>query len=149
MEWFTLGPKALEQLRTATGVLRQRLGTSHAAEKVQAMDEEELLDFVNEVLALMDQSESILSRVRDKAPDRLKKPLPNPWDVAQAAANDPTARELRATSKLPRAFEASEAKAEPTLRELRPSRRGLPNPFAKRRSRRAGSESGRLALPSS
>lgn len=148
MEWFTLGPKALEQLRTATGVLRQRLGTSHAAEKVQAMDEEELLDFVNEVLALMDQSESILSRVRDKAPDRLKKPLPNPWDVAQAAESDPTARELRATSKLPRAFEPSEPQAEPTLRELRPTRRGLPNPFA-RRSRRAGSESGRLALPTS
>ena len=76
MQWFTLGPNAMTRLQETTASLRKRLGTSRVSERVEAMQEKERLDFVNEVLALLDESEAILARTRPEAPHR---GLPNPF----------------------------------------------------------------------
>lgn len=134
MEWFTLGPKALEQLRTSTEALRTRLGTARATERVQQMDPAELADFVNEVLALMDESEAILKRVRPEAPRR--KPLPNPIEDRVVEAKP--VRELRPTrAGLPSLVpERPAVPTSPPPGEVRSTRK-LPNPFAALRRARA------------
>jgi len=84
MEWFTLGPEALRTLRETTTRLRGRLGTTHAADRVRGLEEAEHRDFVNEVLALVDEAEAILRRTRATAPQRER--LPNPFAASRRQA---------------------------------------------------------------
>lgn len=77
MQWFTLSPQALERIRGVTQSLRSRLGAQKIPENVRRLSDAELGKFVNDVLALIDESEAILGRVREQTPSR---GLPRPFD---------------------------------------------------------------------
>lgn len=76
MQWFTLSPRALRDLQETTTRLRQRLGHTQVGERVKAMSEDELFAFVNDVLKLVDENETILKRTRPEAPAKEKLPTP-------------------------------------------------------------------------
>jgi hypothetical protein len=77
MQWFTIGPESLDKLRSTTLRIRGRLGTRDLASRVRALPEAELGELLNDVLALVDESEAILARVRSETPTRA---LPRPFD---------------------------------------------------------------------
>jgi hypothetical protein len=76
MQWFTIGPAALERLKGNTKKIRETIGTKEIATRVRALDDDALGVFLNDVLALVDDSEAILARVRTETPSRA---LPNPF----------------------------------------------------------------------
>lgn len=76
MQWFTIGPQALERLRTNTQKIRATIGTREIATRVRALDDAQLGAFLNDVLAVADEAEGILARVRSETPSRA---LPNPF----------------------------------------------------------------------
>lgn len=83
MQWFTLSPRALEQLRDVTTRLRGRLGTRDVGDRVNAMTDAERTALMNDVLTLVDECESILSRTRPEAPTRPR--LPEPFAALRAS----------------------------------------------------------------
>ena len=83
MQWFTLSPRALEQLRETTARLREQLGFRDVGDKVNAMSEAARVAVVNDVLTLLDECESILGRTREEAPK--KERLPQPFAALRAA----------------------------------------------------------------
>lgn len=76
MQWFTIGPQALEKLRENTKKIRTTIGTREVAANVRRLDDAQLGAFLNDVLALVDEAESILARTRNETPSRA---LPNPF----------------------------------------------------------------------
>jgi hypothetical protein len=76
MQWFTIGPQALERLRTTTKKIRSTIGTREIAQKVRGLSDDELGALLNDVLSLVDESEGILARVRQDTPS---KALPRPF----------------------------------------------------------------------
>ena len=80
MQWFTIGPAALERLRENTKKIRATIGTREIAERVRALDDAQLGAFLNYVLAVVDEAEGILSRVRNETPSRA---LPKPFDTSE------------------------------------------------------------------
>ena len=76
MQWFTIGPQALERLRDNTKKIRATIGTKEIAARVRGLDDAQLGAFLNDVLALVDEAEGILARTRSETPSRA---LPNPF----------------------------------------------------------------------
>jgi hypothetical protein len=76
MQWFTLSPRALEQLRETTARLREKLGRREVGERVNAMSDEARIAVVNDVLNLLDEAEAIIGRTRPEAPKKPKLPEP-------------------------------------------------------------------------
>lgn len=83
MQWFTLGPRALEQLREVTGRLRGKLGERGVGERVNAMTDDQRAVLMNDVLTLVDECEAILARTRPQAPERPR--LPDPFAALRAS----------------------------------------------------------------
>jgi hypothetical protein len=77
MLWFTLSPRALEQLRDSTTRLRAQLGVRDVGDKVNAMSDAQRAGLVGDLLVLLDECEAILERAAPEAPR--KKPLPDPF----------------------------------------------------------------------
>jgi hypothetical protein len=76
MLWFTLSPRALDELRETTGRLRAQLGDRDVGDRVNAMTEGARAQVMTDVLALLDECESILGRTKDEAPKKPKLPEP-------------------------------------------------------------------------
>lgn len=76
MQWFTLSPRALEQLRETTSRLRSVLGERDVGERVNALSDEARIAVMNDVLNLLDEAEAILGRTRPEAPKKPKLPQP-------------------------------------------------------------------------
>lgn len=77
MQWFTVGPGAIEKMRATTQRIRGRLGTRDLAARVRGLPDAELGELLNDVLSLVDESEAILGRVRNETPSRA---LPKPFE---------------------------------------------------------------------
>lgn len=76
MQWFTIGPQGLERMKTTTGKIRATIGSREIAQKVRGLTDDQLGAFLNDVLALVDEAEGILGRVRTDTPSRaLPKPM--------------------------------------------------------------------------
>jgi hypothetical protein len=79
MQWFTIGPAALEKLKANTKQIRETIGKTDIASRVRSLDDQKLGAFLNDVLALVDEAEGILARVRTETPSRaLPRPFPEP-----------------------------------------------------------------------
>jgi len=76
MQWFTIGPGGIERIKAATGRIRATIGTREIARKVRGLPDAQLGALLNDVLALVDDAEGILARVRDESPS---KALPRPF----------------------------------------------------------------------
>jgi hypothetical protein len=76
MQWFTIGPQGLERMKSITGRIRAKIGTREIAQRVRGLPDDQLGALLNDVLALVDDAEGILSRVRNETPSRA---LPNPF----------------------------------------------------------------------
>ena len=76
MQWFTIGPAGLEKLRAVTKRIRGTIGSREISAKVRGLSDDELHALLNDVLALVDEAEGILGRVREDTPS---KALPKPF----------------------------------------------------------------------
>lgn len=76
MQWFTLSPRALEQLRETTVRLRAQLGDRDVGDRVNAMSDAARAAVTTDVLTLLDEVEAILGRTRPEAPRKPKLPEP-------------------------------------------------------------------------
>src|SRR2546423_3555857 len=76
MQWFTIGAGGIERIKTATGRIRATIGAREITRKVRGLSDEQLGAFLNDVLALVDDAEGILARVREESPS---KALPRPF----------------------------------------------------------------------
>ncbi|MBX3468369.1 MAG: hypothetical protein KF878_15970 [Planctomycetes bacterium] len=83
MQWFTLSPRALDELRATTGRLREQLGERDVGGRVNAMTDAQRIALMNDVLTLVDECEAILGRTRPEAPRRPR--LPDPFAALRAA----------------------------------------------------------------
>jgi hypothetical protein len=76
MQWFTIGPQGLDRLKKTSQKIRSTVGTREIAQRVRSLTDDELGAFLNDVLALVDEAEGILGRVRNETPS---KALPRPF----------------------------------------------------------------------
>jgi len=77
MQWFTINPATIERMRKTTARVRTTIGTREISNKVRGLNDDELGALLNDVLALVDEVEGIMGRVRNETPS---KALPRPFE---------------------------------------------------------------------
>lgn len=83
MQWFTLSPRALEELRETTARLRRQVGDRDVGERLNAMSDVQRLELAGGLLTLLDEVEAILGRTRPEAPRKPR--LPDPFAQLRAS----------------------------------------------------------------
>jgi len=79
MQWFTIGPAGVDRIKQTTQRIRATIGNREIGQKVRGLSDDELGALLNDVLALVDEAEGILSRVRNDSPSSaLPKPFSGP-----------------------------------------------------------------------
>jgi hypothetical protein len=83
MQWFTLSPRALEELRETAARLRRQVGDRDVGERLNAMTDAQRLELAGGLLTLLDEVEAILGRTRPEAPRKPR--LPDPFAQLRAS----------------------------------------------------------------
>lgn len=76
MQWFTLSPRALDELRETTARLRRQAGDRDVGDRLNAMTDAQRSELASGLLTLLDEVEAILGRTRPEAPKKQRLPQP-------------------------------------------------------------------------
>lgn len=83
MQWFTLSPRALDELRETTARLRRQAGDRDVGDRLNAMTDAQRGELAGNLLTLLDEVEAILGRTRPEAPRKPR--LPEPFAQLRAS----------------------------------------------------------------